>query len=456
MTRPFRVFHDYASQFGNYTSQDGELICGSLMEPTVGHLMRALKAYEMPHGAGLLHTTLSAPEGRHYAYHQWHEIACFVLERSGLPPRLTPWMAAGREAKGTDHIHIISACQTWSGRPLEIQTSVRATDQLAIDLSHRLGFAEPAWLPPGTNLLVHPIRKGAKEPVRDFANDVNMAIDLYLPTSTAELDDALASTGSHWRVRPSDMRAGLLTTWNEQTGDIINPKLAGTAFSSARLTARLALAAQVRLHRVACVLRNLARFLPAFQIPTLKKDNTNDPHEFRRARAGEQDRSDAQGSQNAPPAPRPVGSAGHRSNDKLRRTASGIHARDRDELQRPDSPVRGLARGPAQNGHSAGQPERETGVFDSRSVARGPWLLRFYRIAHDLGLRLKHRFWEDGKAVTLRLDGEAPCVFAFDGAEFRSDGWSPAGSTYVFQEAVCEVFKARREFEGTSNDDLGF
>jgi len=418
--------------------------------------MRVMKTYERPQGAGLLHTTLSAPEGRHYADQEWHEIACFVLERSGLPPQLTPWMAAGREAKGTDHIHIISACQTWSGRPSEVQTSRRAIDQLAIDLSHRLGFAEPAWLTPDTDLLVHPIRKGSTEPVLDFANDVNIAIDLHLPTSTAELDDALARTGSQWRVRPSDARTELLTTWNEQTGDIINPKMAGTAFSSARLTARLALAAKVRLHRVACVLRNLARFLPSFHIPTLTQDNTYDPHEIRCRRSGEQDRPYAQGSKNTPPAPWPSGPTGQRSNDKLRGKTSGVHARDRGELQDPDCSVRSPARRATENEHTLGQLEPEAGVFDNGRVGRGHWLLRFYRIARDLGLRLEHRFLEDGKAVTLTVDGEETCAFAFEGAVFRSYGRPTVEPMVIFLDTVCEVFQVRRDFEEAKDDGLEF
>ena len=62
--RPYRRFHSGVSQVGHYLGTDGQLFTGFLLEPSHGVMMKALRRYELPEGAGLLHTTLSLPNGQ--------------------------------------------------------------------------------------------------------------------------------------------------------------------------------------------------------------------------------------------------------------------------------------------------------------------------------------------------------------------------------------------------------
>jgi len=222
-------------------------MCGSVLETVPGELMRWFQPFDMPRGEGLLHTTLSMPSDRILTDSEWHDVSKFVLERSGVPPDLTAWFAWGREVSRCDHLHIISGCQTWSGRPFDIQTSVRATDALAVDLAHRLNISEPHWSPSGTRELISHIRGGAHPDAREFGDDVNRAFGTLLPTSVTALDDALVATGSWWRIGMSPTSTDQLIPIHSQTGERINPKNAGVDFSSARLFQRLRLASIVRV-----------------------------------------------------------------------------------------------------------------------------------------------------------------------------------------------------------------
>ena len=164
-----------------------------------------------------------------------------------------PWFATGREEKGQDHLHIVSGTETWSGRPLDVKTSTRATDMLAVELSHRLGFPEPHWLPPGTVELLGEIRKGAPAPAFEFADHMNQTMGLYLPALIEELDDALIRTGSNWSIQKSPTSDSLLVHRNEMTDERINPKKAGAAFSSVSIGERLFLASQIHMFRVTLI-----------------------------------------------------------------------------------------------------------------------------------------------------------------------------------------------------------
>jgi hypothetical protein len=173
--------------------------------------MRFFKRYEKPQGSGLVHFTLSMPENMRLCDRDWHEVGTYVLHLSGLPPDLVPWIMVGREPTRCDHVHLLSALQTWSGRELELATSPRFTDALDRTIRHHLGIPELDWhLSPEVSL-VSPIRSAKNQGLAtSFANDINHAIDLYLPTTVDELNSALGCVDSNWTVSASIEQDGLL------------------------------------------------------------------------------------------------------------------------------------------------------------------------------------------------------------------------------------------------------
>jgi len=236
--RPYRAFHDRASQIGHYVGREGRVLTGSIPETEPGRLMRWFERYDHPKGLGIVHTTLSLPPDLHLSDADWHALTTRALERSGLPPDLVPWFAWGGHVSNCEHVHIVAARQAWTGRPFEVRTSQRATDALAVDLAHRLGLPEPHWCVTPDLVLISPVRKGALEPATCFANDVNRAFDHHLPTTLAELNDALIAIDSWWSVAPSPTRPGLLVPRHGQTGEDINDRGGKTVWITSTLKTR--------------------------------------------------------------------------------------------------------------------------------------------------------------------------------------------------------------------------
>lgn len=397
-------------------------MCGSVLETVPGELMRWFQPFDMPRGEGLLHTTLSMPSDRILTDSEWHDVSKFVLERSGVPPDLAAWFAWGREVSRCDHLHIISGCQTWSGRPFDIQTSVRATDALAVDLAHRLNISEPHWSPSGTRELISHIRGGAHPDAREFGDDINRAFGTLLPTSVTALDDALVATGSWWRIGMSPTSTDQLIPIHSQTGERINPKNAGVDFSSARLFQRLRLASIVRVRHAVTFLRQLVCVMRPDDIPLLRKATHNDHNEHRYGRAGSQDRHDEGGCPTAIASPRPSGACKSRPNGQLRRKTDQLYERDRGELQRPDGPVfsASVRNHGAENGSRNNTKTPE--LLSGGRVARGSWLLRFLQLANRLKLEISHRFDFDDGNLHLSFYEDVETTFDVAGLRFTAMG----------------------------------
>lgn len=430
--RPYRTFHDRTSQIGHYVGREGRVLTGSVPETDPGRLMRWFECYDYPKGLGVVHTTLSLPPDLHLSDADWHAITTRVLERSGTPPDLVPWFAWGEHVSNCEHVHIVAARQTWAGRPLEVRTSRRATDALAVDLAHRLGLREPHWSVTPDLVLISPVRKGARQPVTDFANDVNRAFDHHLPTTLAELNDALIAVDSWWSVAPSPTRPGLLVPRHGQTGEAFNPKAAGHAFKSAGLNARMRLALRLRIGRAAMALRQLARLISPTTIPTLKKDlayaqtSTNRP-EIGRGSSDLEDRRDARGYPQVVALAEPAGAGQSRPDDQLRRAAAGLHATDRRGLPEPGRSVpRPAHRGP--------RHQRKAQFPDRRFVSRGRWILRFISLARQHAIALRHRVDLASDSLLLRLDGEDPVRFSFSDRAFDPRSFSGSATNLRFAD----------------------
>lgn len=414
--RRYAAFHSHSTQFGNYVRL-GEVLSGSIPDTEPGKIMRWFKRFEKPQGTGLVHFTLSMPEGMRLSDCEWHDVASYVLDCSGLPPDLVPWTMAGREPTRCDHVHILSGLQTWSGRYLEVNTSKRFTDALDRTLRHHLGIPELNWnLPPEVSL-VSPVRAIKKHALAEsFAKDFNHALDFYLPTTLDDLNAALGRIGSNWTVSNSMSRDGLLAPFDDFWKVSINPMEAGAHFSSKALFARLSFAKRVATARAAQFIVRLARFINPDNIPTLRIGKQNDiPHPGQRSPENE-DRPRAGGYQETSPALGSAGTNGPRRDQRVRGKADGIDGGNQGRIRRTGSSVPGDAAELRRNEQEAGFP-----VGDRRR-GRGYWLIRLRLLARALGIRITACFEAGGQIIkvtdaqreVLRLDLRAMVVEAGD------------------------------------------
>jgi len=393
--RRHATFHDRSARWVHYV-EAAETLSGSIPVLDAGKIVRWFKRFEKPKGAGLVHFTLSLPEDMRLSDREWHDVATYVLDASGLPPELVPWVMAGREKTRCDHVHILSAMQTWSGRELEVATSKRFTDALDRTVRHHLGIPELAWhLPPQTSL-VSPIRASRKhDQARRFAQDFNHAMDIYLPTTLHELNSALGCVGSTWTVSGSLKRGGLLTPFDNFWQLGINPINAGTHFSSKAIVARLAFAKRVATARAAQFIVQLGRIIHPQNIPTLKAGNQNGIPNSRQRSLENEDRLRARGHQEVAPPFDTTRTGGPRPDHEFRGKAHGADDRDQGVLRRTRSAVQSDAaklRGPKQkNGFPAGR----------RGSGRGHWLIKLHLLARSLGIRIKSCFEAGGQIIKV-------------------------------------------------------
>lgn len=255
-----------------FPSKDGHVLSGSVPEKTTKALIKFFARFEEPKGEGLVHFTLSLPAGRQLSEEQWHEVARYVLRASGLPPDIVPWVVWGGEQTNCDHVHIIAARQTFTGRALEVATSVAFTQKLARDLCHRLSLPEPDWMPDPEMCLEMPIpkrRQRKNASAFQFATDVNSVMGRFRPETLDMLNRGLRRIKSPWQIDICTQNAGYLIPEDTQTGRRINPRDAGPAFSSKNILRRLVFATRHRLARTALFLRRIRQHIGNNALPEI-------------------------------------------------------------------------------------------------------------------------------------------------------------------------------------------
>lgn len=204
--RRYTTFHDQAGSVFSYLSKDGQILFGSLPVLNWRQACDMFSPFEAPQGHGLVHMTLSMPAGTRLSNSTWADVARLVLSRSGLPSEMTPWTLWGGEDTRCDHVHIVSALQTFGGRPLEVSTSIRATDRLERDICQRLGLPEPQWRPNPNFVLAPIIPKRSQRYSGQAAwmvSDLNAVMTDARPTTLGDLNKVLENRGSPWRVELS-------------------------------------------------------------------------------------------------------------------------------------------------------------------------------------------------------------------------------------------------------------
>lgn len=161
-------------------------------------------------------------------------------------------------------MHIVAARQTFTGRPLEVLTSVRETDRLERDLHERLQLDELPWQSDPELTLMPSVAKRMHRKSRQaswFAADLNAAMWAMRPTTIEDLDQAFEIQKSPWRVALDPDRTDRLVPTNSYTGRSLNPKFAGAAFSSQLILKRLSFAAHLRALGLALFLARVSELV---------------------------------------------------------------------------------------------------------------------------------------------------------------------------------------------------
>ena len=174
--RRYTTFPSQAFPILSYLAKDGQILSGSIPARTWRQACDLFQLFEAPQGNGLVHMTLSMPAGRTLTDNVWFAVARRILNASGLPSEITPWIMFGRETTRCDHVHIVAARQTYTGRHLEVATSVRETDRIERCVCQLLGLPEPAWRPDPEMVLTPAISVRARRKSGQagwFADDLN-------------------------------------------------------------------------------------------------------------------------------------------------------------------------------------------------------------------------------------------------------------------------------------------
>ena len=403
--RRYTSFHSLAFPLLSYWSKDGEILTGSLPARTWREAAEMFAPFEAPHGAGLVHFTLSMPKGRSLSDAIWFEVIDHVMTKSGLPTTLVPWVAWGGEKTSCDHIHIASACETFLGRELELQTSLKATDRLERDLRQRLSLPDLPWRHDPALVLAPTISKRNRvKHGQDgwFASDLNAAMRQKRPSSLTNLNLALEENGSAWRVTTSPERADLLVPTNLLTGRSCNPRRAGAAFRSSLILQRFALAARLRaiafslfLHRVADHIRDA---LPTFlqtqgkQYERASVGPQPEPHQNRQNEGGCSEAASTLTASRPSPRGADIGIRGAPP-ELTSRAAKGTGGQQSHTgSYRPD---------PGRIEPSLSPTGAQHRVSFGRGRSRASRVIAIYRAAKRAGIKIKHRFVSNHTAVLV-------------------------------------------------------
>jgi hypothetical protein len=443
----YTTFPSKAAPVIHYPSKDGHVISGSFPATNTKALIKFFAHFEKPVGDGLVHFTLSLPAGRQLSENDWHEITLYVLEESGLPPAMVPWVVWGGEKTNCDHVHIIAAQQTFTGRSLEVATSVAFTQKLARDLCHRLNLPEPDWLPDPGMCLVMPIpkrRQATNAAAFHFASELNAVMSLFRPETLPMLNDGLRQIKSLWQIGVSAQNANYLIPENTETGCKINPRDAGPAFSSKNILRRLAFATRLRLARTALFLRRFSQHIGSEALPVFSttQGHQNDRIKFEPQNYARKVGSDTGGHPEVAP---------HPDASRLGRTGPGYRLR-RPPVQYPAQP--GREDGATRASHVATERSGSRGAvlpqptYRSSKQGRGIWLFRLLKLARDSGLSAQHCFiWND---TAILLHDDEGCQGIFDMVD---ETIQAAGATWDERwQNLSSCFKEQFDWQMSSKE----
>lgn len=450
--RPYTTSHATADNILRYLSKGGQLLFGSLPITTLRQAKTALRPFEEPNGCGLLHITLSLPQGHRLTDDAWFDVTDVVLSRMGIPTNLVPWFSSGREDTHCDHIHIVSARQTFTGRKLDITTSILNTDRIDRDLRARLSFSELPWRHDSKLVLSPdiPVRRFAENPeAAKFASDLNAVMKADRPVSLAEVNKSMFRHESPYWMVPAPDGSGLLIPTNLITGQTFNPKIAGAAFSSKLILARIKLAARLRVLAISLFLRKVAHLtrnlIPISQTnPGAHYDDTS----FGPRLDAPQARSDTRGRADIASSPSVYGS-------RARRFGAGIH-------RETDRALNGDTRAVGESGDCLEQPredgsyirstdaghQRGPAISGRRARSRGQRVRAIYKAAERSEFPVRHRFVANGSAIMLRGARGQVAVFDLQDGTFMPSSEDEATTWNDYFHALTQFTDCRMSSTG--------
>ncbi|WP_031323389.1 hypothetical protein [Rhodobacter capsulatus] len=122
-----------------------------------------------------------------------------------MDPLRIPWVAYRQPGIDNDHIHVVAATRTFSGRPIDLRLSAAKTDDVQAELAARLGMHRPRLHKEahGVSGQIVALRKIGRRPeIRPLIDAINTALASW-PASFGEFARSLRRQPGGYTVEPS-------------------------------------------------------------------------------------------------------------------------------------------------------------------------------------------------------------------------------------------------------------
>lgn len=369
--RPYLKTHSDAGTAIRYAFREGSEVLGGTL-PFLGQRAAADTLDRLSGGAGLVHITLSLPQGLHADRETWLKAAATALQELGLKPQETPWLAVRHRDSACDHIHTICGCRSFADQTLTANISRRTCERVHRSLTLRMGLELPVYPDPAIpRLAPHTPKRRLKSSIARRVHEAVQTVFISRqPETWREFFDALASLPSPVTTAVTENRHGKAALKLTSAGESINSGSLGPPWYPKNISTRMVHCRKLRRTRKHLELLHIARVL-APHLRTLNglTDDLSQPSENARTSwilGNHPPAVEADGWQRYLPAPAPgpagdPGKGGGRHSgkaDQLRGVAYGRTER---------SP--GTARGGS--GHAAGNFNADRGEWQKDAALDG-------------------------------------------------------------------------------------
>ncbi|PTV93645.1 hypothetical protein C8J27_11310 [Rhodobacter aestuarii] len=191
--RAHNTYHKTAGVLPDYDLRDGaEFIGGTILRADPVSMRNRLD--RLADGAGVIHMTLSLPEGLRASRETWHAIVMAQLDLMGLPALRTPWVAARHTDANCDHVHVAIALRGFDGSRLRPETGDIRTSRNHQMLARRLGLPLPDYFNPQIPRFDPPVitRRLTTAPKIRLSEALRNIFTTERPRTLGDLDRALA------------------------------------------------------------------------------------------------------------------------------------------------------------------------------------------------------------------------------------------------------------------------
>lgn len=210
--RAHNTFHKTAGVLSDYDLRQGaEFIGGTI--PKAKPVVLRDRLDRLADGAGVMHMTLSLPEGLRASREIWHAIVMAQLDMTGLPALRAPWIAARHTDANCDHVHVAIGLRGFDGSSLHPKTGDIRTSRNHQTLARLLGLPVPDYFNPQVPQLDPPVisRRLTTEPRKRLSAVLGAIFTSDRPRTLDALDDALA------RQSPVILRTTIRNVYGRKT-----------------------------------------------------------------------------------------------------------------------------------------------------------------------------------------------------------------------------------------------